>query len=120
MLARPALVDRRHPAIDAAARAYNEAFGAPTIFLRNGGTIPVVNLIHERLEVPVVLMGFGLPDDRIHGANEKYHLPNFHRGIETSIRFLAEIGANQAISRRTRSSSRGGGAWVELQEERVA
>jgi acetylornithine deacetylase/succinyl-diaminopimelate desuccinylase-like protein len=120
MLAGPALVDRSHPAIAAAGRAYNEAFGAPTIFLRNGGTIPVVNLIHERLEVPVVLMGFGLPDDRIHGPNEKFHLPNFHRGIETSIRFLAEMGASQATNRGTRSSSRGGGAWVERQEERVA
>jgi acetylornithine deacetylase/succinyl-diaminopimelate desuccinylase-like protein len=121
MLARPALVDRSHPAIAAAARAYNEAFGAPTIFLRNGGTIPVVNLIHDRLEVPVVLMGFGLPDDRIHGQNEKFHLPNFHRGIETSIRFLAETGASQATKQRPRSSYQGSGRpRVERQVERVA
>ena len=40
-----------------------------------------------------MLMGFGLPDDRIHGPNEKFHLPNFHKGIETSIRFLAEMSA---------------------------
>ena len=98
MRANPALVDRTHPAIVAAARAYHQAFGAPTIFLRNGGTIPVVNLIHEILGIPVVLMGFGLPDDRIHGPNEKFHLPNFHKGIATSIRFLAEMGARHAAS----------------------
>jgi acetylornithine deacetylase/succinyl-diaminopimelate desuccinylase-like protein len=98
MRANPALVDRTHPAIVAAARAYHQAFGAPTIFLRNGGTIPVVNLIHEILRIPVVLMGFGLPDDRIHGPNEKFHLPNFHKGIATSIRFLAEMGARHAAS----------------------
>jgi acetylornithine deacetylase/succinyl-diaminopimelate desuccinylase-like protein len=121
MLAKPALVDRTHPAIAAAARAYHEAFGAPAIFLRNGGTIPVVNLIHDTLEIPVVLMGFGLPDDRIHGPNEKFHLPNFHKGIETSIRFLAEMGPRQALSHRPRSIYRGSGrAWVERQEERVA
>ena len=52
----------------------------------------MVNLLQKILEIPVVLMGFGLPDDRIHGPNEKFHLPNFHKGIETSTRFLAEMG----------------------------
>jgi acetylornithine deacetylase/succinyl-diaminopimelate desuccinylase-like protein len=121
MLARPALVDRTHPAIAAAARAYHEAFGSPTIFLRNGGMIPVVNLIHDTLEIPVVLMGFGLPDDRIHGQNEKFHLPNFHKGIETSIRFLSEMGARRARNPRPRSSYQGSvRPWVAPQEERIA
>jgi acetylornithine deacetylase/succinyl-diaminopimelate desuccinylase-like protein len=106
MCANPALVDRTHPAIVAAARAYHQAFGAPTIFLRNGGTIPVVNLIHEILRIPVVLMGFGLPDDRIHGPNEKFHLPNFHKGIATSIWFLAEMGARHAASQGKHSVNR--------------
>ena len=95
MRVKPALVDRSHPAIVAARTGLPASFGAPAVFLRNGGTIPVVNLIHETLEIPVVLMGFGLPDDRIHGPNEKFHLPNFQTGIETSIRFLAEMGARK-------------------------
>jgi hypothetical protein len=37
-------------------------------------------------------MGYGLPDDRIHAPNEKFHLPNFYRGIETSIWYLAAAG----------------------------
>jgi acetylornithine deacetylase/succinyl-diaminopimelate desuccinylase-like protein len=78
--------------LGAAALAYHRAFGAPTVFLRNGGTIPVVNLIQEILGIPAVLMGFGLPDDRIHGPNEKFHLPSFFRGIVTSVLFLAELG----------------------------
>jgi len=40
-----------------------------------------------------VLMGFGLPDDKIHAPNERFYLPNFFKGIETSIRFLSELGA---------------------------
>jgi acetylornithine deacetylase/succinyl-diaminopimelate desuccinylase-like protein len=79
--------------LGAAARAYHLGFGTPPVFLRNGGTIPVVNLIQATLGIPAVLMGFGLPDDRIHGPNEKFHLPNFFKGIETSIQFLAEVGA---------------------------
>ena len=96
MSAKPARIDRTHPALGAAARAYHLGFGTPPVFLRSGGTIPVVNLLQAILGIPVVLMGFGLPDDRIHGPNEKFHLPNFFKGIETSIQFLAEVGAWQA------------------------
>ncbi len=99
MYAEPALIDRTDPALIAAAQAYRRAFGAPAVFLRNGGTIPVVNLLQKILDIPVVLMGFGLPDDRIHGPNEKFHLPNFHKGIETSIQFLAEVSSTGAVVR---------------------
>jgi acetylornithine deacetylase/succinyl-diaminopimelate desuccinylase-like protein len=120
MRAKPALVDRTHPAIVVAARAYQQAFGAPAVFLRNGGTIPVVNLIQDALKIPVVLMGFGLPDDRIHGPNEKIHLPNFFKGVETSIRFLAEMGTLQAASRGRGSSRLGSGkALFAKNEERM-
>jgi len=85
----PALVDQKHPAVRTAAFAFKKAFGAYPVFLRSGGSIPVVNAFQETLGIPAVLMGFGLPDDRIHAPNEKFHLPNFFRGIETSIWYLA-------------------------------
>jgi acetylornithine deacetylase/succinyl-diaminopimelate desuccinylase-like protein len=44
------------------------------------------------LQAPPVLMGFGLPDDNLHSPNEKFHLPNFYRGIETVIRFMELVG----------------------------
>ena len=89
--AKPAVVDRDHPAIRAAAIAYRRGFGATPVFLRSGGTIPVVHLLREILGIPTVLMGFALPDDRMHAPNEKFHLPNFFKGIATSIWFLAEL-----------------------------
>jgi acetylornithine deacetylase/succinyl-diaminopimelate desuccinylase-like protein len=104
LCAKPALIDRDHPYLMAAARTYQRAFGAPPVFLRSGGTIPVVSLVQKILEIPIVLMGFGLPDDRIHGPNEKFHLPNFRKGIETSIRFLAEMGALRWGSNQARAA----------------
>jgi len=86
----PALVDRTHPAMRAAAAAYQRGFGVSPVFVRSGGSIPVVNEFQEALGAPVVLMGFALPDDRIHAPNEKFHLPNFYRGIETCVWFLQE------------------------------
>jgi acetylornithine deacetylase/succinyl-diaminopimelate desuccinylase-like protein len=91
--ARPARVDHRHASMRAAAVAYEEGFGAAPVLLRSGGTIPVVSVFEEMLSIPTVLMGFALPDDRLHGPNEKFHLPNFYNGIATSIRFLAEVDA---------------------------
>jgi acetylornithine deacetylase/succinyl-diaminopimelate desuccinylase-like protein len=85
----PALVDRNHPAVRAAAFAYKKGFGSPPVFIRSGGSIPVVNTFQQILGCPAVLMGFGLPDDHIHGPNEKFHLPNFYKAIATSIWYLA-------------------------------
>ena len=85
----PALVNRWHPAVQAAALAYKKGFGTLPVFVRSGGSIPVVNTFQEILGIPAVLMGFGLPDDHIHSPNEKFHLPNFYKAIETSIWYLA-------------------------------
>jgi acetylornithine deacetylase/succinyl-diaminopimelate desuccinylase-like protein len=99
-MAKPALVNRRHPAMQAAVVAYRKGFGAPPVFLRSGGTIPVVNTFQELFGIPTVLMGFALPDDCIHAPNEKFHLPNFYNGIVTCAAFLAEVGAGRAYGIR--------------------
>jgi acetylornithine deacetylase/succinyl-diaminopimelate desuccinylase-like protein len=87
----PAVVDRNHPGVSAAAKAYKRGFGNAPVFLRSGGSIPVVNLFQEMLAIPTVLMGFALPDDRLHAPNEKFHLPNFFNGVATSMHFLTEL-----------------------------
>ena len=46
------------------------------------------------LGTPTILMGFGLPDDNLHAPNEKFHLANFHRGIESIVRFLANVATS--------------------------
>ena len=81
------------PAMKAAVTAYTETFGKEPVFMREGGSIPVVGQFQEYLGLETVLMGFGLPDDRIHSPNERFYLPNFFKGIETSIRFLSELGS---------------------------
>jgi acetylornithine deacetylase/succinyl-diaminopimelate desuccinylase-like protein len=86
----------------AAAAAYRRGFGKLPVFLRSGGTIPIVSTFKEVLRIPTVLMGFALPDDRIHAPNEKFYLPNFYRGISTSLWFMALMGRikRQGVSRR--------------------
>jgi acetylornithine deacetylase/succinyl-diaminopimelate desuccinylase-like protein len=86
-----AIVRRDSPAMRAAFGAYAEVFGKEPILIREGGSIPVVATFQKVLGIETILMGFGLPDDRLHSPNEKFHLPNFYRGIETVIRFMAKM-----------------------------
>jgi acetylornithine deacetylase/succinyl-diaminopimelate desuccinylase-like protein len=102
LLAKPALINRGHAALRAAAIAYHKGFGSAPIFLRSGGTIPVVSLLQKMLGIPTVLMGFALPDDRMHAPNEKFHLPNFYHGITTAIWFLAEVGVSRELGTELR------------------
>ena len=92
--AEPVKIDYKSPAVQVAATAYERGFGAPPVFLRGGGSLPIVRAMIDELsqpgagDIPVVMIGFGLPDDRTHAPNEKFHLPNFYNGIETAIHYL--------------------------------
>ncbi len=88
-----AIVHRDSPAMQAAVQAYTEGFGREPIFVRVGGSIPIVAMLQEFLGIETMLLGFGLPDDRLHSPNEKFHLPNFYKGIETIIRFMTYLNA---------------------------
>ncbi len=79
--------------VQAAKRALAEGFGRAPVFIREGGSIPIVNLFQGELGMPCLLLGYGLPDDRIHGPNEKFSLDDFHAGIRTNTVLLAELAA---------------------------
>jgi acetylornithine deacetylase/succinyl-diaminopimelate desuccinylase-like protein len=89
----PIVVPTDNPYVRAATSAMHTVFGRDTVFIRSGGSIPIVGDFVRVLKIPTLLMGFGLPDDNLHAPNEKFHLANFHRGIESVIRFLANVGA---------------------------
>jgi acetylornithine deacetylase/succinyl-diaminopimelate desuccinylase-like protein len=86
------VVDPDHKAIDIAARAFGEVFGKQTVFIRSGGSIPIVGDFAMHLGIPTILMGFGLPDDGLHSPNEKYKIENYYMGIMTIAHFLESYG----------------------------
>ncbi len=79
--------------IKAAMEALKETYGKDPVFLREGGSIPIASLFYELLGAPVVLMGFGLPDDSVHAPNEKYSLDQFFKGVRTVASFFEKMGA---------------------------
>lgn len=80
-----------HPAIQAAGRAYEKVYNVPTSFTRGGGSIPIVAAFDQILSTPVVLMGFGLPDENFHAPNEHFHLENFDKGMQTLCYYWYEL-----------------------------
>jgi acetylornithine deacetylase/succinyl-diaminopimelate desuccinylase-like protein len=87
----PALIDFTLPEMQAAARAYERGWGATPIFIRGGGSIPIVADIYSLMNIPVVMMGYGLDTDGLHGTNEHLSIEMFERGIETAIVYLDEL-----------------------------
>ena len=90
--AEPVLVDVQGPIADAAMDAQEQVWGARPVRIREGGSIPIVATFSKVLQVPVLLIGHGLPDDRLHAPNEKFNISHFYKGIRTIVRLLDEVG----------------------------
>ena len=80
--------------VRAATEAMEDVFHRKTVFVRGGGSIPIVGDFERVLKIPTVMMGFGLPDDNLHAPNEKFHIANFYRGIESIVGFWERLGAS--------------------------
>jgi acetylornithine deacetylase/succinyl-diaminopimelate desuccinylase-like protein len=87
----PALIPFDLPEMQAAVRAYERGWGYQPVFTRGGGSIPIVADIRQLLQVPVVMMGYGLDTDGLHSPDEHYSIEMFQRGIETAIVYLEEL-----------------------------
>jgi len=85
------LVNVDSPGVHAAARAIEKGFGVKPVFIREGGSIPVVGLLKRNLNIDTLLLGWGQNDDNLHGPNEKFSLADFHRGIKSSAYLLEEL-----------------------------
>jgi acetylornithine deacetylase/succinyl-diaminopimelate desuccinylase-like protein len=79
------------PAMKALIAAFERGFGKAPVFVREGGSIPVVATIQSMYGIPVLLAGYGLPDDGAHGPNEKFDLKCLYGGITTSIALFENL-----------------------------
>jgi acetylornithine deacetylase/succinyl-diaminopimelate desuccinylase-like protein len=90
---RPYLAPTDHPVFELAKRAFSKAFGKPTVFIREGGSIPFVRTIADVTGKPCLLMGFGQPDENAHAPNEWLDLENYHLGIKSAAYLYDELKA---------------------------
>jgi acetylornithine deacetylase/succinyl-diaminopimelate desuccinylase-like protein len=89
----PWAADPAHPVFEAAAAALRRTFGRDPVYVREGGSIPIIPLFERTFGAPVLLLGFGLPGSNLHAPNEWIDLATYHQGIETVARFYDEVAA---------------------------
>jgi len=89
--AKPAIVSRDSFLVQGGIAALEKGFGEKTVFIREGGSIPIVNVFKEELGLDTLLLGFSQSDDNVHSPNEKFSLTDFHKGIITVAYLFDEI-----------------------------
>jgi acetylornithine deacetylase/succinyl-diaminopimelate desuccinylase-like protein len=87
----PVITPRDTKFMQQAVEAVKYGFGKEPLFIREGGSIPVVALMSQELKADTLLLGFGLPDDNAHAPNEKFSENDFQRGILTSAYFIQNL-----------------------------
>lgn len=80
--------------IKAATEVYKAIWGVPPVLVPSGGSIPVVASLRKELGVPVIMMGFGMPDSGAHAPNEHFHLDQFHNGCDAIIRYYHALAGH--------------------------
>ena len=91
------LVPMHSPAMELAAESLEVGFGVRPALIRGGGSIPVVQMIKSVLGIDTLLIGFGLPDDRVHSPNEKFDLDALHQGARTAAALYDRLSRLQGI-----------------------
>ncbi len=97
--ARPALFEVDQPAIQLAAEALETACGRAPVFMRSGGSLPIVAEMAAQ-GYPVIVGGFGLPDDAIHAPNESYALRSLEWGEAAARELYLALARAAALMRR--------------------
>ncbi|MBT5953397.1 dipeptidase [bacterium] len=88
----PVNVNNNEKAIEAAVDAIHTVHGKKPIFQGEGGSIPIVHDFKHLLNVPIVLMGFNLIEDKIHAPNEQFGVENYRNGIKIAALFYKNLG----------------------------
>jgi acetylornithine deacetylase/succinyl-diaminopimelate desuccinylase-like protein len=86
------LTDINSPGVQAMAQALKQVWGTEPAYQRVGGGIPVVSDLQEILGMDSILTGFCLPDDNLHGPDEKIELDVWRKGIEALATFFILVG----------------------------
>ncbi len=85
------LISRDHEFIRITSRVLKDVWGREPLFIRSGGSIPIVATMSELGILPLVI-GYGLIDDRLHSPNERMKLSMFYKGIRTTCELLRQLG----------------------------
>jgi acetylornithine deacetylase/succinyl-diaminopimelate desuccinylase-like protein len=79
----PGLIPSTSKALRLAADAFEHALGTRPLFVRLGGTLPILIALAER-EVPTVISGFSLPESAAHAPNERMRRADIEQAVSAA------------------------------------
>jgi acetylornithine deacetylase/succinyl-diaminopimelate desuccinylase-like protein len=79
------------PWLKAAGAAVKTGFGIEPVFIKEGGSIPVVGMFKQILGLDTLLLGWGQNDDNAHSPNERFSVNDFERGCYSALALLEEL-----------------------------
>jgi acetylornithine deacetylase/succinyl-diaminopimelate desuccinylase-like protein len=82
------ILARAFRAVDA---AVTEVWGRAPLYLREGGSVPIIAEIKRATGLDSVMIGLFLPEDNLHAPNESFNLDVMRKGIETAERILTAV-----------------------------
>jgi acetylornithine deacetylase/succinyl-diaminopimelate desuccinylase-like protein len=88
----PVIVPIESRLVQAYYRAFGHRWDVQPQYRRSGGTIPIAPVFQDELGLPSLLVGFNVEDGGFHGPNEFIHVELFHKGIDTMIHLLSNLG----------------------------
>jgi acetylornithine deacetylase/succinyl-diaminopimelate desuccinylase-like protein len=92
---RPNTPKDQSPVLARAFRATDDAvkaiWGRPPLYLREGGSVPIIPQIKNATGLDSVMLGLFLPEDNLHAPNESFNLDVMKKGVETAKRILTGI-----------------------------
>ena len=88
---KPFITPFDHPAIQAAGRCMKKCIMCRLLIRVVEDLFQSLQHLMKFLELPVVLMGFGLSSENFHAPNEHFHLENFDQGLRVIGDYYYEI-----------------------------
>lgn len=80
-------------AFDAADEAITRQFGAKPLYLREGGSVPIIGQLKAATGLDAVMIGLFCPEDNLHAPDESMSLAMIERGIAAYADLFAAIAA---------------------------
>ncbi len=79
----------------ASVEAMHEVFGKDTVYIRSGGSIPIVTQFDKDLKIPSIMMGMGLPDDNLHAPEREVPYPELPPRDRVDYSLLPDTGGGK-------------------------
>ncbi len=84
------------PWLEAAGKAIKRGFEVNPVFIKEGGSIPVVGTFKKVLGLDTLLLGWGQHDDNAHSPNERFSIDDFERGCYSALALIDELSKVKA------------------------